>query len=117
MNTKLIAALAVAVGFSAAPAMSATVQYVEVQAPPPVLQVETVPAPMSGQVWVPGYYDYRDGQYAWVSGHFEPERVGYVYVAPRYDHGKYYVSRWDEDKTYKVKEKHGKIKIKEKDKD
>ncbi|HEX3058731.1 MAG TPA: YXWGXW repeat-containing protein [Usitatibacter sp.] len=117
MNTKLIAALAVAAGFSAAPAMSATVQYVEVQAPPPALQVETVPAPTSGQVWVPGYYDYRDGQYAWVSGHFEPERVGYVYVAPRYEHGKYYVSRWDEDKTYKVKEKHGKIKVKEKDKD
>jgi hypothetical protein len=37
-----------------------------------------------------------------------------VYVAPRYEGGKYYVSRWDEDKTYKVKEKHGKIKVKEK---
>jgi len=113
MNTKLIAALATAIGFSAAPAMSA-IEYIEVQTPPPALQVETIPAPVTGQVWVPGYYDYRDGHYAWVAGHMEPERTGYVYVAPRYEGGKYYVSRWDEDKTYKVKEKHGKIKIKEK---
>jgi len=113
MNTNLIAALATAIGCSAAPAMSA-IEYVEVQAPPPALRVETVPAPVTGQVWVPGYYDYRDGHYAWVAGHMEPERAGYVYVAPRYEGGMYYVSRWDEDKTYKVKEKHGKIKVKEK---
>ena len=115
MNTKLIAALAASVGFIAMPAMSATVDYVEVQTPPPALQVEQMPAPVTGQVWVPGYYDYKDGQYAWIPGHFEADRPGYVYVAPRYEHGKYYVSRWDEDKVYKVKEKHGKIKVKEKD--
>jgi len=117
MKAKLIAPLVAALGFTAIPAMSATVEYVEVQSPPPALQVETVPAPMSGQVWIPGYYDYVDGQYVWKSGHFEPQREGYVYVAPRYEHGKYYVSRWDEDHTYKVKEKHGKIKVKEKDSD
>jgi len=114
MNTKLIAALAASIGFIAAPAMSATVEYVEVQTPPPALQVETIPAPVTGQLWIPGAYEYKDGQYVWMSGHYVAERPGYVYVAPRYDSGKYYVSRWDEDKTYKVKEKHGKIKIKEK---
>src|SRR5262249_11497103 len=115
MNAKLIAALAVAAGFIAAPAMSATVEYVEVQSPPPALRVEIVPAPVTGQVWIPGHYDYTDGQYVWMSGHLEADRPGYVYVAPAYVEGKYYVSRWDPDKTYKVKEKHGKIKIKEKD--
>jgi hypothetical protein len=114
MKAKLIAPLIAALGFTAIPAMSATVDYVEVQSPPPALQVETTPAPMPGQVWIPGSYDYRDGQYVWVSGHFEPERSGYVYVAPRYENNKYYVSRWDEDKHYKVKEKNGKVKIKEK---
>ena len=114
MKTQLIAPLAVALGFAAAPAMSATVEYVEVQSPPPALQVETVQVAPAGQVWVPGYYDYKDGQYVWTAGHLEPQREGYVYVAPRYDNGKYYVSRWDDDKKIKIKEKNGKIKIKEK---
>ena len=97
MKTKLIAPLVAALGFAALPAMSATVEYVEVQSPPPALVVETMPAPVTGQVWIPGYYDYKDGQYVWVRGHMEPQREGYVYVAPRYDDGKYYVSRWDEE--------------------
>lgn len=114
MKNRIIAPFAAALAFCAVPAFSATVEFVEVQAPPPALQVEPAPAPVSGQVWIPGYYDYRDGQYVWISGHFEPQREGYVFVAPRYEEGKYYVGRWDEDKHYKVKEKHGKIKIKEK---
>jgi hypothetical protein len=114
MKAKLIAPLVLALGFSALPAMSATVEYIEVQSPPPVLQVETVPAPVAGQVWIPGYYEYKDGSYVWTAGHMEPAREGYVYVAPRYENGKYYVSRWDEDNKIKIKEKNGKIKIKEK---
>jgi len=114
MKAQLIAPLVVALGFAASPAMSATVEYVEVQAPPPALQVETVPAPVTGQVWIPGSYEYRDGQYVWNAGRYEPERPGYVYLTPRYEDGKYYVGRWDEDKKIKVKEKNGKIKIKEK---
>ena len=114
MKAKLIAPLVAALGFAAIPALSATVDYIEVQAAPPALQVETVPAPMTGQVWIPGYYDYKDGQYVWTAGHFEPERTGYVYIAPRYESGKYYVGRWDEDKKIKIKEKNGKVKIKEK---
>ena len=113
MKAKLIAPLVAALGFTAIPAMSA-VEYIEVQTPPPAVQVETVPAPVAGQVWVPGHYDYKDGQYVWMSGHLEPERTGYVYVTPRYEDGKYYVGRWDEDKKIKVKEKNGKMKIKEK---
>ena len=27
----------------------------------------------------------------------EPLREGYVYIAPKYENGKYYVSRWDEE--------------------
>jgi hypothetical protein len=115
MKTRL-APLVVALGFAALPAMSATVDYIEVQTPPPALVVETTPAPVSGQLWIPGYYDYKDGQYAWVSGHFEPQREGYVYVAPRYDNGKYYVSRWDEEEHGGTRNKirNAKNKLKEK---
>lgn len=97
MKTRLIAPLVVALGFAALPAMSATLQYIEVQSPPPAMQVETVQTAPPGQVWIPGYYDYRDNQYVWVSGHLEPQREGYVFVAPHYENGKYYVSRWDEE--------------------
>jgi hypothetical protein len=116
MKTRLLAPLVAALGFAAVPAMSATVEYVEVQSPPPALQVEAVQSAPAGQVWVPGYYDYKDGRYLWISGHLEPQRDGYVYVAPRYEDGKYYVSRWDEDTKVKIKEKNGKTKIKIKEK-
>ena len=116
MKIKLIAPLVAALGLAAIPALSATIEYVEVQSPPPALQVEVVPAPMTGKVWVPGYYDYKDGQYVWTSGRFEPTRQGYVYVAPRYDNGKYYVSRWDEEEhggtRNKIREAKNKVKEK-----
>jgi hypothetical protein len=97
MKTRLIAPLVAALGFAVLPAMSASIQYVEVQSPPPALQVETVQTAPAGQVWIPGYYDYKDGQYVWMSGHLEPQREGFVYVTPRYENGKYYVSRWEEE--------------------
>ena len=114
MKMKLVAPLAVALGFAAAPAFSATVDYYEVQSPPPAVQVEPVPAPVTGQVWIPGSYDYRDGQYVWNAGRMETVRPGYVYVEPRYEDGKYYVGKYDDEKKIKIKEKNGKIKIKEK---
>jgi hypothetical protein len=115
LKLKVIAPLTLALGFAAVPAMSATVDYVVVQSPPPALQVETVPAPQSGMVWVPGSYDYRDGQYAWVSGHFEPERAGYVYVAPKYKEGRYYTGRWSNEEEHggtrnKIREAKNKVK-------
>src|SRR5258706_8778726 len=94
LKTKVLGPLVAALGFAAIPAMSATVEYYEVQVAPPALQVETMPAPQTGMTWVPGYYDYRDGQYAWTPGHFEAVREGYVYVAPVYREGRYYTGRW-----------------------
>jgi len=57
------------------------------QAPPPPRvapsdeQVQDCPT----GVWVHGYWDYRDGQYAWVDGHCVEVRVNYVFVHPRWD--------------------------------
>ena len=82
LKRNVMAPLALALGFAAVPAMSAVVEYTVVTSPPPAMQMETVPAPQAGMTWVPGAYDYRDGSYRWVAGHFEAERAGYVYVAP-----------------------------------
>jgi hypothetical protein len=86
LTKKLVAALAATMGIAALPAMGA-IEYtvVEVQSAPPPMQVEVAPPAREGFTWVPGYYDYRDGNYTWMQGHFEPAREGYVYVAPRYE--------------------------------
>ena len=94
LKTKVLVPLVAALGFAAVPAMSAVTQYYEVQSGPPVVLVETVPASQVDMTWVPGYYDYSNGQYYWVAGHFVPVREGYVYVAPKYEDGRYYVGRW-----------------------
>jgi hypothetical protein len=123
LKTKVLVPLVAALGFAAIPAMSATVEYIEVQTPPPALQVETVPAPQTGMTWVPGAYDYRDGQYAWTAGHYEPVREGYVYVAPVYKDGRYYTGRWSEEEhggaRNKIRQAKNKVKdrIKNGDKD
>lgn len=123
LKRKMVWAVAAALGLAAVPAMSAVVEYVVVQSPPPALQVETLPAPMSGQAWIPGYYDFRDGSYVWVQGHFEPARAGYVYVAPVYKEGRYYTGRWDEEEhggaRNKIRQAKNKVKdrIKNGDKD
>jgi hypothetical protein len=123
LTKKVMLPLAVALGFAAAPAMSAVVEYVVVQSPPPALQVETAPPAQTGMTWVPGYYDYRDGNYTWVQGRFEPDRTGYVYIAPTYKEGRYYAGRWDEEEhggaRNKIRQAKNKVKdrIKNGDKD
>jgi hypothetical protein len=55
------------------------------KAPPPP-RVETPPAPPSqGLVWVPGYWNWTNGQYEWVAGYWEPERVGYTWVPHKWE--------------------------------
>ena len=104
MKKITLSSLAVALSLGVFPAWSA-VEYIEVQTAPPASRVEVVPAPQPGQVWIPGYYDYRDNNYTWIGGHFEPARTGYVYVAPRYEERehRFYAGRW----VTKEEEEHG----------
>lgn len=69
---------------------------------PPTVKVETKPAsPGEGYMWIPGYWEYRNGEYAWVDGRWErppaEEMVwvpgqwvdtgaGYVYVSGHWDY-------------------------------
>jgi WXXGXW repeat (2 copies) len=97
---KQVLSFAAAIGLAAFSAAGA-VEYsaVEVDAAPPPMRVEVAPPAREGYVWIPGYWDYRDHDYSWVGGHFEREREGFVYVAPRYEeregHWRVYVGGWD----------------------
>jgi hypothetical protein len=107
MNRKLILAAALAAGSlvgvaQAAPAVVAGTYYggqtyygpapqysydgpsVYVQAAPPAPVYEPVPAPRAGFVWSPGYHDWRDGRYVWLSGQWLPARAGYAWRAPEW---------------------------------
>jgi hypothetical protein len=44
-------------------------------APPPP-RFESVPAPRSGYVWAPGYWNWDGYRHVWAGGHWERERVG-----------------------------------------
>jgi len=81
-NTLLGAAMAIALmGFGAA----AQAQYTAiVSTAPPAARHEVVPAPRTGYVWAPGYYEHRGNEYTWVEGHWMRERAGYEYREPHW---------------------------------
>src|SRR3954464_6697273 len=68
---------------------------------PPAPRHEVVPAARHGQVWAPGYWDYRHGHYVWVQGHWEKERHGQYWHPNRWEErdGKWYMERggWHRD--------------------
>jgi hypothetical protein len=68
----------------------AAAQVVEVA--PPSVQIEVVPAPVVGQVWVPGYWGWRPRRgHVWYAGHYVVAHPGYVWRGPRWvQRGRYY---------------------------
>ena len=70
-------------GFVAPMTASAEVQVYFNTAPPP-LRVEVVPAPRTGYICVPGYWDARGHRHVWRAGHWERARHGYHYVGPNW---------------------------------
>jgi hypothetical protein len=74
---------------------------VVMQAPPAPPPPEAMPPrPSTSHIWIPGYWTYRNNQYAWMAGRWEvPPRSGAVWVAPRWeqDRGAYrfYEGYWN----------------------
>ncbi|MGZ5082720.1 MAG: hypothetical protein ACXWHA_05060 [Usitatibacter sp.] len=105
LTKKLVMAAIAALGLAAVPAMAA-VEYsvIELDSAPPPMRTEVVPPMREGDTWIPGYWDYRDGQYNWVGGHYETAREGYVYVAPRYEQAngrwRMYAGGWGRDEEH-----------------
>src|SRR6266700_3857277 len=64
--------------------------------PPPAPMVEYRPPPPGyGYYWVAGAWDWTGYDWSWTAGFWTPERVGFVYVRPRYvyDGGRYVLYR------------------------
>jgi hypothetical protein len=58
---------------------------VAVGGPPPAPMQETRPPTPAGRVvWVSGYWHWTGMQYTWIPGHWEEERPGAIWRAPRY---------------------------------
>jgi hypothetical protein len=80
----LVAMCVAAMGAVSIPVSTSAAVGVYFNAPPPPARVEVVPEPRRGQVWVPGYWDLKGSHHVWRAGHFERERRGYTYNAPRW---------------------------------
>lgn len=64
----------------------ATAPVVVATTAPPAPQNETIPtAPSADATWIPGYWNWANGQYTWVPGRYESGRVGYRWVPQRWE--------------------------------
>lgn len=84
----LLAALAAASLAAIAP-MAAQAQHTHrvtlARVAPPEPRQEAIPEHhRRGHVWVPGYYNWRNNQYSWVSGHWVHERKGHHWQQARW---------------------------------
>jgi hypothetical protein len=62
--------------------------YVRVAPPAPIVETRVV-SPGPGVVWVPGFYRWERGAYAWVPGRWErPPRAAAVWVPARWVHNR-----------------------------
>lgn len=79
MSTRKVwlASLWLAAAVVVAPRVSLGGVVVDIDVAPPAPQVEVAPAPRSGFVWAPGYWDWRGHNHAWVRGRWIRERPGY----------------------------------------
>lgn len=78
---RLLPALALAACCSQAALAQVGVNVI-IGSPPPPPRVESVPVPVQGRVWVPGYWGWDGYRHVWVQGHWEVARPGYVYQQP-----------------------------------
>ncbi len=66
------------------------------QPPPPRVVRVLPPRPGPGFFWVAGYWYPVRGRYAWHRGYWaRPPYEGAIWVAPRYERGRYFVGHWD----------------------
>lgn len=51
--------------------------------PPEPLEERVVERP--GFIWIKGHWDWRDNQWAWAAGRWEPDRAGYTWHEGRWE--------------------------------
>jgi len=63
--------------------------------PPPPAGYYRGPSPGAGYLWIDGYYYPSGSRYVWRPGYWSrPPHRGAIWVAPRYDGGRYRPGRW-----------------------
>jgi len=96
---RTLAASLIAAGLMMSSAAASAAVNVELGIGPPPPRYEVVPAPRSGYVWAPGYWDYAGHNHVWRKGHWEREHHGEHYVAGGWSEhdGKWHLDRghWD----------------------
>jgi WXXGXW repeat (2 copies) len=62
---------------------------------PPAPRDELVPAPRSGYMWAPGYWNWNHNRHVWVKGSWMRERRGYHYTQPAWEErdGRWHMNR------------------------
>jgi len=78
---RTLAASLFAAGMLMSSAVANAAVNVELNVSPPPPRYEVVPAPRTGYVWAPGYWDYAGHNHVWRKGHWERERHGEHWVA------------------------------------
>lgn len=77
----LLAALLVAAAIPAAAQVSVNINVPGlVQVAPPAPRYERMPGPRSGQVWVPGHWQWTGRDYQWRGGYWQAARPDYAYA-------------------------------------
>lgn len=87
MKRTLTLAAALAFGAAALMPLSASAQIdlnVFVDTAPPAPRYESIPAPRSGYVWAPGYWNWEGNRHVWIAGRWETARQGYDYRRPEW---------------------------------
>ena len=80
MKRTLTFAAALALGAAALMPLSSSAQTglsVFINTEPPAPRYEAIPAPRTGQVWVPGFWNWENNRHVWVAGQWETQRSGY----------------------------------------
>lgn len=52
--------------------------------PPPPVRYEVIPAPRSGYIWAPGYWNWNGSRHVWNGGQWQRARTGYYYTQPQW---------------------------------
>jgi len=98
---KYLVASMLAAGAAGLSPMAWSAVDVRVGVAPPPPRMEVVPAPRSGYVWAPGYWNWNGHRYVWHNGNWVRARHGHHWVAHNWehqgDHWYYRQGHWDRD--------------------
>lgn len=78
----IVALCAASLGAVSVPLTASAAVAIYFNSAPPAARYEVIPAPRSGYLWSPGYWNLNGQRHVWRAGHWERNRSGYHYVQP-----------------------------------